>query len=571
MIAGSNSVLRYRHFLASLADEISPIGEIRLISGFIALLIAMQFWLAYRLNIHWDEYFFLSHIHTFLQERPLAPFQTFHVHLLAWVAMLPISEADQIVAGRIAMLVCELVTLVFLYLTGRSFLSKRDAAYAVLAFCGAGFVLRHGASFRTDPLAAMFIMAALCALVRLPLRWFTSIIAGLATAIALLITIKSILYLPAFGAALLLRLSNEPIKRVLLFFALGGMSGCAFYAAGWLLHTELVTISSLSSGQYAEPVKGAFEKTVASQKFFPGLKYFLYWIGASPLAAIAIFGGFLAAARKLIGRRLLQGSIILLLMAPLASLLFYRNAYPYFYPFILFAPALGAGALSAMVDRPLYRLTSIVSIGCIPLIHFYSIQSQDQSTQRKISSVVHSIFPKPVPYIDRCGMIPTFSKTGFFMSSWGIEGILASGRPAIAPLITKVQPKMVIANHSILTQALDASIDPRNVTLHPDDVAALRANYIHYWGPIFLPGMVVRPDATKQAAFSLIIEGRYTLECKGQFILDGQHRQCGSSVILKAGKHYIGLNNPGELTLRWGDHLKAPDHPPPVKPIFNGF
>lgn len=112
------------------------------------------------------------------------------------------------------------------------------------------------------------------------------------------------------------------------------------------------------------------------------------------------------------------------------TFLIYRNAYPYFYSFIL-APVciLFAFSWDLFFSRENNRTKESFYLIIIALYSFISIAYDGFITtykrslgyQSKFIETVHEIFPYPVPYIDRCSMISSFSKKGFFMSSWGVR------------------------------------------------------------------------------------------------------------------------------------------------------
>ena len=46
-----------------------------------------------------------------------------------------------------------------------------------------------------------------------------------------------------------------------------------------------------------------------------------------------------------------------------------------------------------------------------------------QFDQRAVVAAVHRIFPEPVPYLDHGGVMASFPKVNFFMSSWGVDDL----------------------------------------------------------------------------------------------------------------------------------------------------
>ena len=182
--------------------------------GAIAAVACAQIWLVFHLNVNWDEFNHLSVVHDQLLGELDRPLQTFHVHLFGWLAQLPLGEIGQITVGRAIMLVCELGTATLIYGIARQFVRPWAAVFGALAFLTAKFTMTQGMSFRTDPLAAFMLMSSLYLLIATPMKAWHIVMAGLYGAIAVLVTIKSGLYLPAFAAALVWRLRGDEDRRI---------------------------------------------------------------------------------------------------------------------------------------------------------------------------------------------------------------------------------------------------------------------------------------------------------------------------------------------------------------------
>jgi hypothetical protein len=67
--------------------------------------VATKFWLVFRINLNWDEFYFLELTHQYASGALTGRFQTFHVQLFSWLPALGWEVADQVVAGRLAMAV----------------------------------------------------------------------------------------------------------------------------------------------------------------------------------------------------------------------------------------------------------------------------------------------------------------------------------------------------------------------------------------------------------------------------------------------------------------------------------
>lgn len=539
----------------------------------------VQLWLVFRLNINWDEYWYLSQIYEFNRGALRTPFQTIHVHLFSWLPAIPISEADQVVIGRCVMILCEFVTLALIFDISRKLFSPADALIALIVYLGAGFVLAHGMSFRTDPLAAMLMMTSLWLMTVAKQSWPAALLAGVAAAAALLVTVKSVLFLPAFGAALLCRMNGGRLRSILIFFAISAVATVTVYALGWSLHSYSLAPTTAQSASSAvslnqdaltQSAGHSFEKTVASSGFFPGLRFFTRWFAFGPGAGLIIGGSLFLAAVHAVRAKGLARFVPLLFALPFASILFYRNAYPYFYPFILAPVALSAAFFSQQFPKPSQRrLLVILLVAGFVFQAVYYLQ-KDQSAQRTVAEQVHAIFPEPVRYIDRNGMIPSFPKVGPFMTTWGLEGIMARGQPVLANAIAQQRPPLVIANSPYLEAALDRAFPASRIPMPANDIEALRNNYVRFWGPVWLAGKELQ-TLESTARFSIVIPGTYTLQCSGSATLDGTPRKCGAPVNLSVGEHTIAAPSGSQVKLLWGNRLQKPTAPPPTKPIYHGF
>ena len=117
--------------------------------------------LAYYRNVNWDEFYFLSHVHAWLDGRLDRPMQTGFVYAFGWLDRVPGYEMQQIFAARLVMIGCLGVTAWSIPRIARHFTTSRCATLAVLAFLCAGFTLPHGGSFRSDPIAAALLTSSL--------------------------------------------------------------------------------------------------------------------------------------------------------------------------------------------------------------------------------------------------------------------------------------------------------------------------------------------------------------------------------------------------------------------------
>ncbi|RDC60498.1 hypothetical protein HME9302_01706 [Alteripontixanthobacter maritimus] len=546
---------------------LSPLHA-RLVLVVIAAALLMQAVLVFRMNVNWDEYWFLGRIYLAHAGELADPFQNFHVHLFSWLPGVPLNEIDQIVAGRLVMFGCELAALWCLYFICRTLADKASALLVVALWLCSTYTIAHGASFRTDPVAATLLMGALALLVAGG-AWWRSLLAGCLAAVSLLITVKGAFYLPVFVGILVYVWRRDGRADTLRRFAIAGIVTAALGAVLWLWHGALLagseaSVADPSLGQAANVGGNAASTVMNQQEWFARGSYILAWFAGGIATALALATGSILAARNVIARRApVLGMTVLLCALPLFSLVFYRNAFPYFFPFIMLPTMIAAlPAAQRLLTDWQTRFGLVVLILAVSLaVQFATYWPRDQATQRQYTALAHRIFPEPAPYIERSTMLPSFQKSGFFMSTLGMQRH-RQGVDSLAASVAKDGPPLLLASAPALAMALDPSLTTDMPQLLPQDAAILRDNYIQHWGDLWVAGKTLQAASGQ---FDVVIPGIYTLECNGMRMIDGRNRNCGATFRLGRGNHeWTG----GEATLRWGDHLYRPDRPAPSGPIY---
>jgi len=517
------------------------------ISGIIACFIFLII-LSLSRNVNWDEFYFLSHIHAFQDGRLDQPMQTFYVHGFGWLARLPGAEMTQITVARLIMVGFVGITALSIHWIARNFTDLASADIALLAFLSSGFLLPHGASFRTDPMAAAFLTTAIALLMTTRMGLFHVVIVAGLGAFALLVTVKSVLFFPCVLAALIWR---APCSGVVARSLLAVVLALTLFGALYYWHTSGIEVAA--GKDTATNARNAVTTTLLKSGFFPRFDTFVTWaiLSISPVV-LAIVGLISARSPRLI--------IVLVLCAgPLLSVIIYRNAFAYFFPFavpmLMLAVAFGAQQLAGTKWlRALVMILLVTAVGQMAL----SI-TENSRTQRATIAEVHRLFPEPVTYIDEASMIASFPSAGFFMSSWGVKNYRAAGIPIFADIIERVQPPLLIASKSALISTM---VDDR-VVLHPDDHAALRENYVHYAGAIWLAGktVIVEQDPI---TVQLPIQGRYKMTVSGSDDIQ----------TIVAGEEPIILNGaPGTVySIVWDSGVEPLATPlPRVSLLYAGF
>lgn len=554
------------------SDLPHPVADMALHRSIIAALVLaflLQLHLVFVSNINWDEFYFLSHVYDLANGRLFSAFQTFHTQLFIWLTELRIGEVDQIVAARLVMLAMQVGSVTCLFFIAREFFDRRVAMMVVCVYIATAYVVGHGASFRTDPIATFLMTSCVAILLLSSERKIWPPLAGSAAALALLVTVKSIFFAPAVLGALVWRYHREQsVKKMIAYFAVAAIALAIMYAAGWVFHDASIMRSTVVSSTTNQAVS-ALDKTVLTQSLFPQLPFVLKWLLIGFVPFLLILSGLIIAALQVVRQQDIRAITLLLFAGPLLSVVIYRNAFPYFFPFIALTSALASGLIFEKVRDATIRLGLLfVVFLSVPLQYAMKITG-DQNAQRAVSAAVHKMFPAPVPYVDRNGMIPSFEKVGFFMSSWGLEIAAANPNPMLRSAIIEKQPPLLLLNSPVLEAAVQMSSSSTASPLHPNDVATLRENYVTHWGPIWVAGRQLRGGG-KVENFELLIGGRYTIECKDiELRLNGKLVQCGDTVNLKPGVQEFWAPKGSNIVLRWGDNLYRPNEPVPTDPIYS--
>ena len=544
-----------------------------LVAAAIFLCIALQAHLVFVQEVNWDEFLFLSFIHDHQRGTLGNALQTFHVLLFAWLPYIAAGEIAQIEAARLVVLAMEAATVALIVATGRAFLSKAGALTAALAYLSSGYVLLHGASFRADPIAAFLLMLCLWLLARSRLGWSQLLAIAACGALAMLVTVKSIFYLPAFAGVAYWRIAQaETSKALLLRLAAAAAASAVIF--GLLYLGLLSTLPQSNVERSVSAMSSAYRKTFLWSDLFPRIDTLVHGAVAAPVQSFLLVAGIALAVVGLFstGGERPKRLALLMLAAPLASFILYRNAFPYFLAFILPPAAVLAGLASErfLRSRLLFSALPLLMLASAAVVYARSLD-RPRTAQEETVALVHRLFPDPVPYIDRCSMIGSFPKHGFFMSSWGLENYRARGVPVFASILQETAPHFVLANSPALASSLRGSATGvATQGLFERDAALLRSNYVHHWGALWVAGkrLDVEPRARR---FELLIPGIYTLEASSRVGIDGRTYAPGAVLRLNRGRHEVAAQRPGTVVLRWGDRLPRPSKPPSQTPIFWGF
>lgn len=528
-----------------------------------ALVIVLQLELVFNRPVNWDEFHHLSQAHAFIEGRLTEALQVFYARAFFWIALLPIDLVDQIRLARMFMFGCELFTTYAIYAVACHFTERRPAAFTALAYLTTGYVLQHGFSYRADPMAAALLMGSLWILVASRLDKKAVLAAATLAALAWLTTIKVVLYAPAFAGIAWWRWQNSD-RSAQVLLRIAALAGVAALLA--LAFTAL-TIATLPQGGAgtAERTVSASGARMFSEGLFPQWPYIAGAVASAPVMALLIATAPLEMFRTRMPKP--QRVALIGLLLPLASVALYRNSFPYFYVFILppamIAAAIAARSMLAMLPERLLLIALVLGTGFVSL----ATPREVLSRQQQVISAVHRIFPQPVSYFDFPGIVADYPKANFFMSTWGVTQYWRGSTRTFVDAMTRQTVPLLIADHELLERNQTAP-EPAWELL-PRDAAALRENFVHHWGPIWVAGRRFPATAPAQD-FRVYAPGTYTLEGAAARI-DGRAVKPGATLEMSRGMHRFERIEKGEVVLRWGDHLLQPADSYLGGPVFKDF
>lgn len=556
----------------------------RALSILIGVLFAVSFHRLFITNINWDEFFYLSFIHDYQRGVPLSLFQTFHVHLFGWLTSLPGNEIHQILAARGVAWLLMGGSSWFIYAIARKYCSRLASLVAVLLYLSFSYVMDHGLSFRADPICAVLFMAALYFLLHDDKSRFHLPISAVLMAVAMMISIKSVFYLPTFGIIFLARVATrerkwDAVKGAILFSIVFGGAFLTLYQSHSL---------SLADSTRADPavfLASVGSKMLLGDGWFPRLQYLVRAGQENLIVWGLLMLGAVGMVRRVVRREERESGLVLLaLLVPIGSLVIYRNAFPYFFVFLMPAAVVLGGvgcdlllARGREIGTKIYDMMIVVVLFAQAGVFLadYAAKFPDQTiAQRETIDLVHRMFPRPVAYVDRSSMVPSHRKVGFFMSTWGMESYRARGEPVMEEVLKSEEPKFLIVN----SWALDIS-EPQlggeaanAYKLLDEDHRILRENFVHHWGAVYVAGKQFDLRPSRPETFEVLISGVHTVESPVPVAINGAIYQPGERVELDRGMHRIAsAGGRGRVVLRWGDRLYRPDRAPSPRPIFYGF
>jgi hypothetical protein len=486
----------------------------------------------------------------------------------------------QIIVARCVMFSLLIATTVLIWALARRWAGAQAAVLAPLCYLATTAVSKHGSSFRVDSIVAPLALAVLVLMTERSGGRRAMLAAAACFGISVAMTLKALLLVPVLIALAWLHESQpqedwarrfrRAIRRLLEFSLAAACVGGAILAIHWLVLTQAV---EQQPGEYAAAV---MRKSLLEVEFIPQRATFEALFRQNLLSWLLVIGG---AAAALLRRRYVPLAFAL----SLSPILFYRNSFSYYY-LVMLAPACVLAAVAAdQLRSSLGDLFGRATAGRILLvmasvlvlqsaIHLFALREDAQAPQRAVILGVHHVFPSPVPYVDHSGMVASFRKVNFFMSTWGIQAYRARGKSFMREAIDRHRPPLLLANRAIL--------DPDSETfraLLPEDRRLIETSYVRYWGPIWIAGTEAILPAEGVVTIRVPFPGRYRLEANQAVVIDGTVYRDRQEIDLTRAVGEIlvhpsqSLSAQAKVRLVWADSRSPPSWPPPPMPLYTGL
>ena len=306
--------------------------------------------------------------------------------------------------------------------------------------------------------------------------------------------------------------------------------------------------------------------------FFPQLGTAIAAIGQNLFfAGLLALGSMLAIYDAIKGENRVRAYICLSCLLPLISLAVYVHTYIYFYTFLLAAASLTVAYGVFWITRR-YPMTRFIIPICLMVsaapVYIKSFH-QTKTYQAQVNDVIHTMFPNPVNYIDRTSQISSFPKQGLFMTVVQMDEYKASGQFVMPSVFTSAPPEFVLANIESLKLDQVRERQPARRLMKKDE-DLLVDNFIHHWGPIYVPGKRIEGQQSSQN-IEITLPGTYTIESQSKVNINGMSYNPMAPLKLNKGSLEISTLDNKVVHLRWGHNLYKPDFAPLDTVIFHGF
>ncbi|MGB3469656.1 MAG: glycosyltransferase family 39 protein [Erythrobacter sp.] len=530
-------------------------------------LLLLQIYMVWFKSFNWDEFLHYGHVFAARNGTLDAPFQMLHARILFWVPETVNSIVDQMRIARLFMFACSLVTLAAIYGLAQRFTSRENALIATVAYLGAGYVFTQSFSIRADPMAAASLMSALYLMTCRAKPVASYIAAGALVGLSGMITMKSVFYAPCFaGMAWLFWSKSEDKAQALVCFAAAAFAAAVSFGAIYLLHKS--NLAPLPE-RFADTSKFmAGGRRWIFPESFPAFKYTVKQAGLGFIFLLAI----LCAPFAWKGAKLSTACTIALagLAAPLLTLLFYRNTYPYFFVYLLAPVAVAVSASWGLLIRR-YGTAATLALICLAPIGLTSMTSRDYVIRQEAAiDYLRSEYPPGTGYLARSSMLPDYPRVISHLATGpGMAGYNQRQRPLIAEAFARGELPFILATGKTIKLGLLGRRKSQGFL--PEDITVMHDHYVQQWGPIFREGEQIQSIGGEQT-ITIPRPGPYTLDGHA-IILNNSRIEHGETVTLDAGAHSIDcVQDCEQRAVLWRGE-KLPRTPPvvPAGPLYSGF
>lgn len=529
----------------------------------ITVVILMQIELVFTKSINWDEFFHFNYIHRHLQGLPTPWLQVPFVWLFSWVPSLPGDNITHIQVIRLLILPFELAAVGAIVACARSIVGRQEALLCGLFYVTGGYVFLHAFALRADMIAASLLTVALCIALCRPLRAAEIASVTILIVLAFISTIKSVFYAPAFLGVALYRVQKPSHRWIVAVAAVVILTiGALILWVAPLLPGDGVAGILRDVGHLG---RNAIDR-MFSAGLFPQRRWLLGQMFWSPVLSLTVVLAVVTVFWK--GREPRERVLLVSLLLPLCTVAVYRNAYPYYFVFILPPVMIAIAPAVGMLARRYGQLPLILCLLATAVILSASEDRSVLERQRTIQAGIHEIFPTPVTYIDDCGIIGDFPRAvNHYASGWALVNYRSAGQPTYRMAMETTPVPLVLADTGLLGSVCFDFL--YRAALLPEDHKAIRENYVQHWGNVFVAGKRI-PAGSEEESFYIMVPGSYTVE-GGKIVVDGTLYAPGSVIELSRGPHVASGGRLNLVTLRWGENLHRPAYPWPRGAIFTEF
>jgi len=532
----------------------------------IGLILALQFSEVFQRGVNWDEFNHYHHLWEHKRGDLTNVLNAMHSRVFSWVPDLPGNAVDHIVIIRLFMFAFELAIIAGIVGIAERFTNRVIGLLCALAYITFPFVFGHGYSFRFDPPSTALMILSMWAIVARPMDAKTIAAAGILIGVAMMVTIKIVLLLPAFAGVLWLRWSEENFS---LAFAAktAAIGAAALSVAGSIYFLMSLGVNDEVVGASTNRVGG-----VGSIMF--ALEPKPYWITAfvaaikAPLVAVlvALFGLCLFQSEHSRAEKIALSGLFL----TLTTLIYYHNTAPYFYVFLM-PWVLIACSISMQWAARRFSPLIIAAVFTFSGVMTYSLEQESPiGKQRTLIDTAYATFPADTVYFDFMGMLAQYRQANDFMTPLKIKKLHASGGSVYAKAMAESPIPLVVRNDfnwdALFFDPADPPTLPNGLPIFTEeDAAALVDTYIDFWGPFMLAGEVI-PAGDAPHKFELRVPGPYTV-IGGSITLGARTLAEGDVIELDRGEYTVVAGREAPVTLRWGNGIAAPSTPAPEHPI----